>query len=149
MKNDNKYHLYVDGQKIPVSKEIYDAYWHYTNKEDYFMRLMKENRSIHDPETGEKIRIPSIEESYDQLVEEYVQFAVSAPSVEEQVIIPVWLDKLLCKLEPKEQLIIRRIFFEQQTERELSAELHVSQNTVNYWKNKALKKLRKILEKNS
>lgn len=111
MKKDNIFYILADGQRIPVSKDVYDAYWKYTNKEDYFMRLMKKGRSIRDPETGEKIRVSSQEVSYDQLLEEYEQFAADGPSLEDQVVIPIWIDELLCEMEPKERMVIRGVIW--------------------------------------
>ena len=32
-------YLYIDGKAIPVTEKVYRAFWHYEDKEDYFMRF--------------------------------------------------------------------------------------------------------------
>ena len=36
-----EYFIFVEGKRIVVSKEVYQAYWHETNKENYQRRLCK------------------------------------------------------------------------------------------------------------
>ena len=33
-KDKKQRYLYIDGQAVPVTEEVYRAYWHYTAKED-------------------------------------------------------------------------------------------------------------------
>lgn len=35
-KRKNDYHLYINGQEVPVSEEVYRAYKHFERKEEYF-----------------------------------------------------------------------------------------------------------------
>ena len=35
------YYLYIDGQAVPVSEEIYRVYQHYERKEEYFSYDLK------------------------------------------------------------------------------------------------------------
>jgi len=39
-----EYFIFVEGKRIVVSKEVYQAYWHETNKENYQRRLDRENQ---------------------------------------------------------------------------------------------------------
>ena len=36
-----KYYLYIDGQAVPVSEQVYRAYHHYARKEEYFTYDLK------------------------------------------------------------------------------------------------------------
>ncbi len=38
-----EYFIFVEGKRIVVSKEVYQSYWHETNKENYQRRLDREN----------------------------------------------------------------------------------------------------------
>ena len=40
-KDKKQRYLYIDGQAVPVTEEVYRAYWHYTAKEDYFTLQLK------------------------------------------------------------------------------------------------------------
>ncbi len=143
-----KYYIVVNGERVPVTKQVYDAYHLYQRKEEYFTYDLKAERFVCDFESKTAFFIPSREDSYERLLDLEQQFAANDIPLDEQIADPNWMDALLDTLEPKERYIIRGIFVKQQTEHELSAELGTSQNTVHYWKKKALKKLRKIFEKN-
>ena len=54
-------YLYIDGKAIPVTEKVYRAFWHYEDKEDYFMRLLKSPRQIRDKDTQEVIVVPARE----------------------------------------------------------------------------------------
>ena len=41
-----EYFIFVEGKRIVVSKEVYQAYWHETNKENYQRRLDRENQLL-------------------------------------------------------------------------------------------------------
>lgn len=41
-------YLYIDGEAVPVTEKVYRAFWHYEDKEDYFMRQLKTPRVIRD-----------------------------------------------------------------------------------------------------
>ena len=149
MNNDSKkYYIVVNGERVPVSKQVYDVYHLYQRKEEYFTYDLKAERFVCDFESQTAFFIPSREDSYERLLGLEQQFAADDIPLDEQIADSNWMDALLDTLEPKERHIIRGIFVKQQTEQELSVELGVSQNTVHYWKKKALKKLREIFEKN-
>ena len=50
-KDKKQRYLYIDGQAVPVTEEVYRAYWHYTAKEDYFTRQLKTERFLADQDT--------------------------------------------------------------------------------------------------
>ena len=73
----------ADGNRVPVSRNVYDTYWRYANKEDYFMRSLKEERFRYDPERQIAEFLPSREDSYERLLEEGEEFACEQKSVED------------------------------------------------------------------
>ena len=92
---------------------------------------------------------PSREDSYERLLRKNSQFAQPEPLLEDQVVLSVWLENALATLSDTERYVICEIVLKQRTEREVSVELGVSQNTIHYRKCRALKRLKKFLEKNS
>lgn len=56
------------------------------------------------------------------------------------------LYKALSLLSEDEQYLIRQLFFEERTERDLAEELKIYHNAVHKRKNRILKKLKNILE---
>lgn len=147
-KSNRKYFLYINGQAVAVTKQVYDAYWHYTEKEEYFMRKPKMETFVSSQEAQTALFLPSREDSYERLLGLEMDFPAEGPPVEDQVLMSIQVRELLGTLGATEQRIILGLFFEQRTERELADELCLSQNTVHYWKEVALKKLKKFFEKN-
>ena len=92
--------------------------------------------------------IPSREDSYERLLEQEVQFE-GETQTEESVIRNMQLEQLytaLSLLSEDEQYLIRQLFFEERTERDLAEELKIYHNAVHKRKNRILKKLKNILE---
>ena len=65
------YYLYIDGQAVPVSKQVYRVYQHYKRKEEYFSYDLKTEKFQKDTATF----LPSREDSYERLLEQDRQFA--------------------------------------------------------------------------
>lgn len=136
------YYLYIDGQAVSVSEEIYRVYQHYERKEEYFSydlkmeKFQKESASF----------LPSREDSYERLLEKDKQFAVSGQSVEEQAISSVWMEELLQYLSADEKIILHKLYFEDKSERIVNMELGISKTALHQRKVKLLQKLKKILE---
>ena len=59
-----KYYLYIDGQAVPVSEQVYRAYHHYARKEEYFTYDLKTEKFSCDQETQTAHFTPSREDSY-------------------------------------------------------------------------------------
>ena len=45
-----KYYLYIDGQAVPVSEQVYRTYHHYGRKEEYFTYNLKTEKFSCDQE---------------------------------------------------------------------------------------------------
>ena len=109
---------------------------------------MKTERTIIDHKTQTVQVIPSHEDSYERLLEQEVQFE-GENQTEESVIRNMQLEQLykaLSLLSEDEQYLIRQLFFEERTERDLAEELKIYHNAVHKRKNRILKKLKNILE---
>ena len=88
MSNERKQrYLYIDGQAVPVSEQVYHAYWHYTAKEDYFTRQLKAERFSTDQDAQTVDFTPSREDSLDRLLAMDKQFAAQDTPVEEQAMV--------------------------------------------------------------
>ena len=74
MKEREKYIIVISGEAIEVTPEVYEVYYRAERKERHFMYELKAGRSRIDKVTGEKIFLPSLEDSYDRLVEASLQF---------------------------------------------------------------------------
>ena len=107
---------------------------------------LKRARNIVDPKTGEKMTIPSREDSYERLLEKDRQFAASGVSVEEQAVSSVWLEELLQCLSAGERVILHKLYFEDKSERNVSIELGISKTALHHRKVKLLQKLKNFLE---
>ena len=71
-KNKNDYHLYINGQVVPVNEEVYRAYKLFERKEEYFTYDLKTERF--NKKTASFL--PSREDSYERLLETNHQFVV-------------------------------------------------------------------------
>ena len=107
---------------------------------------MKTERTIIDHKTQTVQVIPSREDSYERLLEQEVQFE-GENQTEESVIRNMQLEQLykaLSLLSEDEQYLIRQLFFEERTEREVASVLGLSQKAINKRRQKILEKLRKL-----
>ena len=144
-----KRYLYIDGQKVPVSEQVYKAYWEYTEKERYFMGKPKQESFVYDPEEEIAALLPSREDSYERLLETNQQFTTADSPVEEQAVASIWLDSLMRDLSEEEREIIRQLYFLDKSEREACAALHLARTTFQRRKAALLEKLRILLNENS
>lgn len=131
-------YLYINGQAVPVTEQVYQAYWHYERKEKYFSYDLKTEKF--QKETASFI--PSREDSYEHLLEQDKQFAASDRSVEEQAVSSVWLEELLQYLSTDERAILHKLYFEEKSERIVSTELGISKTALHQRKVKLLQKLK-------
>ena len=136
----------ADGNRIPVSRNVYDAYWRYANKEDYFMRSLKEERFRYDPEHQIAEFLPSREDSYERLLEEGEEFALEQPSVEYIAEVRILIEKILARLSEEEKQFMRLAFLSDRSETEVSEMMNIPLTTLRYQKAVFLGKCRRILK---
>ena len=146
----DKKRIWLRGQFVEVTDEVYRAYMQGDRKIRYFENDLKTERFVLGKE-GQVVQIiPSREDSLDRLMDENAQqFSDRRESVESVVFRKMETDRLhtaLFMLTPEEQALIQALFFEEKTERQYADELGVYRNAVHVRKMKVLKKLKKILE---
>ena len=145
----DKKKIWVRGQYVEVTDEVYTAYMQGDRKMRYFENDLKTERFVLGKE-GEVVQvIPSREDSLDRLMDENAQQFAHEESVENTVLHKLEVDKLhtaLTMLAPEEQALIQALFFEEKTERQYAEELGVYRNAIHVRKTRILKKLKKLLE---
>ena len=124
-----EYTLIVKGKRIPVTYEVYKAYYQEYEHERY----LKNKATKH-------------EHSLEQFIETGVSIEFicldSVTPVEDKVLEAEQLSYLRCcldKLSVEEQQIIYGIFFQDKTERQLAEQLQISASAVGHRKRKILK----------
>lgn len=140
-----KKRIWVRGQNVEVTDEVYMAYTQGDRKMRYFENDLKTERFVLGKE-GQVVRvIPSREDSLDRLMDENAQQFPHEESVENTVLHKLEVDKLhtaLAMLTPEEQALIQALFFEEKTERQYAEELGVYRNAIHVRKTRILKKLK-------
>ena len=144
----DKKRIWIRGQFVEVTDEVYRAYMQGDRKMRYFENDLKTERFVLGKE-GQVVQIiPSREDSLDRLVDENArQFAAAAENVEDVVIRKLAVDKLhtaLMQLTREERDFISALFFDEKTESDVAKALGISQQAVHKRKNRILKKLKKF-----
>ncbi len=142
-KNQQRY-IYIEGQAIPVSEDVYRVCKHYERKEEYFSRDLKSERFQRDTNTF----LPSREDSYDRLSGQGKQFAYEGEPVEEEVLSSVWMAELFHHLTGEERQIIEQLYILERTEREACAAMNLARATFQRKRDRLLAKLKELLEEN-
>ena len=131
-----EYYLYVKGKAVPVSEEIYKAYWKITEHEKYLQKKDWKHNVIpfsaldHDGYFVETI----IDERID--LEKIVEVKMQ---IEE-------LNKALATLTKEERELMETIFCKEESLRSISKREKVTHQTISGRRDRILEKLRKILE---
>lgn len=135
-KDKREYFIYVKGKAVPVSEEVYKAYWKITEYEKYLQRkdwkydvipfsAMDYDGHFVDNITDERIDIEKIVEVKMQIEE---------------------LNKALATLTKKERELIEAIFYKEESLRAIGKKEKVSYQAIGKRRDKILEKLRKLLE---
>ena len=135
-KDKREYFIYVKGKAVPVSEEVYKAYWKITEHEKYLQRkdwkydvipfsAMDYDGHFVDNITDERIDIEKIVEVKMQIEE---------------------LNKALAILTKKERELIEAIFYKEESLRSIGKKEKVSYQAIGKRRDKILEKLRKLLE---
>ena len=144
-----KKRIWVRGQYVEVTDEVYMAYTQGDRKMRYFENDLKTERFVLGKE-GQVVRvIPSREDSLDRLMDENAHQFPHEESVENTVLHKLEVDKLhtaLAMLTPEERALIQALFFEEKTERHVEESLGLYRNAVHVRKIMILNKLKKLLE---
>lgn len=135
-KMPKEYYLYVNGQRVKVSEQIYKVYWREKEHEKYLEQVDKKNHLLffssldHDGHFVESI----VDESVD--VEKIVETQMMIEAVRNAI----------SRLNAEEKEIIERLYFNDETLLSIATEKKVSYQAIQWRKNNILKKLKKLLE---
>lgn len=131
-----EFYLYVNGQKVKVSEEIYKVYWREREHEKYLEQVDRKNHLLffssldHD---GHYV---------DNIVDESVDVA---KIVETQMMIES-LRYAISKLNDEERDIIERLYFNDETLRLVAKLKSITHPALMKRRNKILEKLKKFIE---
>ena len=131
-----EYYLYVKGKAVPVSEEVYKAYWKITEHEKYLQRkdwkynvisfsVLDYDGHFVDNIIDEKIDLEKIVEVKMQIEE---------------------LHRALNTLTKEEQELMEAIFYREESLRSISRKEKVTHQAIGQRRDQILEKLRKILE---
>lgn len=131
-----EYYLYVRGQKIKVSEEIYKVYWREKEHEKYLEQVDRKNHLLffssldHDGHFIDNI----VDENVD--VEKIVETQMMIEAVRNAI----------SRLNEEERDIIERLYFNDETLSSIAKGKKVSYQAIQWRKNSILKKLKVLLE---
>ena len=131
-----EYYLYVNGQKVKVSEQIYKVYWREREHEKYLEQVGKKNHLLfflsldHDGHFADSI----IDESAD--VEKIVETQMMIEAVRNAI----------SRLNAEERDIIERLYFNDETVRSVAKLKIITHPALIKRRNKILEKLKKIIE---
>ena len=131
-----EYYLYIGGQKVKVSEDIYKVYWREKEHEKYLEQVDRKNHLVlfssldHDGHFEENI----IDESVD--VEKIVETQMMIEAVRNAI----------SRLNAEERDIIERLYFNDETLSSIAKRKKVSYQAIQWRRNKSLQKLKLFLE---
>ena len=131
-----EYYLYVKGQKVKVSEQIYKVYWREREHEKYLEQVDRKNHLLffssldHDGHFIDNIADESVD------VEKIVETQMMIEAVRNAISI----------LNAEERDIVERLYFNDETLSSIERGKKVSYQAIQWRKNSILKKLRVLLE---
>lgn len=132
-----------------ASDEVIEVLRETERKMQYQEYDLKAEQTVIDQDSQEITILPSREDSYERLMEQEIQFLDMTEDVEEQVLKKIqceMIHKALSFLSEDEEKLIRLLFFEECTEREIAKEMGIYHNAVHKRKKRILQKLKNILK---
>ena len=135
--HDTEYTLLVGKKRIPVTQEIYKAYYRCRDREKYLDKLAEENNISLEGCAEKGISV------------EYI-IATAEDSMEDVIILNELITKMLrCvqTLDGPDRTLIVELYLRGKSERQLSKETGVPRMTIHDRRDKILKKLKKMMEK--
>ncbi|MHB8076736.1 sigma-70 RNA polymerase sigma factor region 4 domain-containing protein [Desulfosporosinus fructosivorans] len=136
MQEDKTYTLLINKKRIPVTEEVYKAYYQLKERESYLDKLSERNNL-------------SFEECEEKGIQIDYLLSQTQESAEDKLIKAEMLSRLTVAVEmltEQERLLIYTLFFKGKSERELCAMLEIAKTTLHDRKTKILVKLKKILQ---
>ena len=131
-----EYYLYVNGQRVKVSEQIYKVYWREKEHEKYLEQVDKKNHLLffssldHDGNFVDNLADESVD------VEKIIETQILIETVRNAV----------SRLNDEERDIIERLYFQDETLSSVARSKKVSYQAIQWRKNNILKKLKVILK---
>ena len=144
--SEKNYYIYINGNKVAVSKELYEYNQRSERKITYAEVDRKTEQFKADQDKLKAEFIPSLEDSLDRLSEIGEQFVEKDSDFSSHADMRIDLQRALERLSQNERELIYKLFFLCQTEREVDDELGIYHNAVHKKKLAILEKLHKYLK---
>ena len=131
-----EHYLYVNGQRVKVSEQIYKVYWREKEHEKYLEQVDKKNHLLffssldHDGNFVDNLADESVD------VEKIIETQILIETVRNAV----------SRLNDEERDIIERLYFNDETLSSVARSKKVSYQAIQWRKNNILKKLKVILK---
>ena len=131
-----EYYLYVNGQRVKVSEQIYKVYWREKEHEKYLEQVDKKNHLLffssldHDGNFVDNLADESVD------VEKIIETQILIETVRNAV----------SRLNDEERDIIERLYFNDETLSSVARSKKVSYQAIQWRKNNILKKLKVLLK---
>ncbi|MDU6182775.1 MAG: sigma-70 family RNA polymerase sigma factor [Anaerococcus vaginalis] len=133
---NKEYYLYVKGEAIPISEEVYKAYWKITEHEKYLQKK--------DCKYGV---IPFLSLDHDgHFVDNIIDEKIDLEKIVEVKMQIEELHKALATLTKEERELMEAIFYREESLRSISRKEKVTHQAIGQRRDQILEKLRKILE---
>lgn len=131
-----EYYLYVRGQKVKVSEDIYKVYWREKEHEKYLEQVDKKNHLLF---------FSSLDHD-GNFVDNLADESVDVEKIIETQILIETVRKAMLGLNDEERDIIERLYFNDETLSSVARSKKVSYQAIQWRKNNILKKLKVLLK---
>lgn len=131
-----EYYLYVRGQKVKVSEDIYKVYWREKEHEKYLEQVDKKNHLLF---------FSSLDHDRN-FVDNLADESVDVEKIIETQILIETVRKAMSRLNDEERDIIERLYFNDETLSSVARSKKVSYQAIQWRKNNILKKLKVLLK---
>ncbi len=133
-----EYHIYINGEKIEVSEQVYKVYWQEKEHEKYLRQVDEENHLLF---------FSSIDKD-GHLIGNIVDDNAYLEKIVETQLLSEIVRKSVSMLSADERDIIESIYFNNEPLRLLAERKGITHSALIKKRNKILTKLRRIIEKN-
>ena len=130
-----EYFMFVNGTRVVVTKEVYQAYWQEKNRENYLKQLDRENQLLFFCDLDKD---GNFENNLEDTSVDVLKLVEAKERIEA-------LNKALAKLNPEEREIINALYFRDETLRAVAQKSDISHPALIKRRNRILKKLREFL----
>ena len=127
-----EYYLYVNGQRVKVSEQIYKVYWREKEHEKYLEQVDKKNHLLF---------FSSLDHD-GNFVDNLADESVDVKKIIETQILIETVRKAMSGLNDEERDIIERLYFNDETLSSVARSKKVSYQAIQWRKNNILKKLK-------